>query len=294
MDVNHETDALQHHGVKGQKWGVRRYQRKDGSLTPLGEKRMGIKSSVDKKAVEDLKDRRAARALNIMKQRQALRQDRLNQANNRAIERAKIKLAKKKANMEETDQEANIKLQKEKLKQDKAAQKQDKFDRELNRKLAKGKFKGDKDDGKNLPDEKLYDLPDTPERQKTSSANGKKMAVAALSVAGGIAMVVAAKKFGPAIMDKLKGFNWAKAAQTAKTTASKEKDVATNKDVQDFAMKIFEEAGKYAKLNAPSNSSGQALLAAPSSESTPVSKTTTEAFSSAMAGLGDIPLYFGS
>lgn len=32
-------NELSHHGVKGQKWGVRRYQNKDGSLTPEGEKR---------------------------------------------------------------------------------------------------------------------------------------------------------------------------------------------------------------------------------------------------------------
>ena len=33
------NDSLCHHGIKGMKWGVRRYQNKDGSLTPAGKKR---------------------------------------------------------------------------------------------------------------------------------------------------------------------------------------------------------------------------------------------------------------
>lgn len=34
-----EQNELYHHGVKGQRWGVRRYQNADGSLTPAGKKR---------------------------------------------------------------------------------------------------------------------------------------------------------------------------------------------------------------------------------------------------------------
>ena len=33
---------LYHFGIKGQRWGIRRYQNKDGSLTPEGRKRLGL------------------------------------------------------------------------------------------------------------------------------------------------------------------------------------------------------------------------------------------------------------
>ena len=33
------SNELQHWGIKGMKWGVRRYQNADGSLTPAGKKR---------------------------------------------------------------------------------------------------------------------------------------------------------------------------------------------------------------------------------------------------------------
>lgn len=38
-----EVDDIYHHGIKGQRWGVRRYQNKDGSLTPAGQKRLDMR-----------------------------------------------------------------------------------------------------------------------------------------------------------------------------------------------------------------------------------------------------------
>lgn len=39
-EIEHSDDELMHYGVKGMKWGVRRYQRKDGSLTGAGKRRL--------------------------------------------------------------------------------------------------------------------------------------------------------------------------------------------------------------------------------------------------------------
>lgn len=42
------SEVLIHWGIKGQKWGVRRYQNKDGSLTPAGRKRYGDDEVVER------------------------------------------------------------------------------------------------------------------------------------------------------------------------------------------------------------------------------------------------------
>lgn len=51
MIINVTDDYyLEHHGIKGMKWGIRRYQNKDGSLTPEGRKRY---SDDSKKSTQD-------------------------------------------------------------------------------------------------------------------------------------------------------------------------------------------------------------------------------------------------
>lgn len=45
-------NELYHHGIKGQRWGIRRYQNENGTLTPAGQKRKEKKELKQQKKTE--------------------------------------------------------------------------------------------------------------------------------------------------------------------------------------------------------------------------------------------------
>ena len=56
-----ENNSLSHWGIKGMKWGVRRYQSKDGSLTPAGKKRYNSEVAKLKEEQKVLKNKEATK-----------------------------------------------------------------------------------------------------------------------------------------------------------------------------------------------------------------------------------------
>lgn len=88
-------DEIKHHGIKGQKWGVRRYQNEDGSLTNAGKKRYGTQENFERQYPADKKKTDVA---TIGAGRNAVRDAKDINRNLRELEREKTSKKQKKIN----------------------------------------------------------------------------------------------------------------------------------------------------------------------------------------------------
>jgi predicted class III extradiol MEMO1 family dioxygenase len=81
------SDELYHFGIPGMKWGIRRYQNKDGSLTGNGKKRYRKQSHEDytkahsRKKVREMSDKELISRINRLQNEQNY--DRLKKQNNK-------------------------------------------------------------------------------------------------------------------------------------------------------------------------------------------------------------------
>ena len=86
MDSNYiliPNGDLYHWGIKGQKWGIRRYQTKDGSLTPAGKKRYDkdmakIKAETKKLKAQQRTDKKLSKLEEAKKNLQTLKDNKKN------------------------------------------------------------------------------------------------------------------------------------------------------------------------------------------------------------------------
>ena len=66
MNLNYYSNSIAHHGVKGQRWGVRRYQNEDGSLTNRGKQKKEKKElTPEQKAIRKARIKKAAKIIGI-------------------------------------------------------------------------------------------------------------------------------------------------------------------------------------------------------------------------------------
>ena len=103
---------LKHNGVKNQRWGVRRYQNYDGTLTALGRSRLGLKSESKSKTKAETKTKTKTKTKSDPKQEKKKTAEEKN--NTLAVKRQRKKDYKNRRTLSDTELQSRItRLEKE-------------------------------------------------------------------------------------------------------------------------------------------------------------------------------------
>ena len=113
MSYTNTYSEIYHHGIKGQKWGVRNYQNPDGSLTPLGRQHYGYSTSTEVK--DDISTREKKKTLKKLnkynKRLEAIQFEQqlydTNESYKRALNDYKIDREKLRENLKAKEKECN-------------------------------------------------------------------------------------------------------------------------------------------------------------------------------------------
>lgn len=92
-------DELYHHGIKGQRWGIRRFQNPDGSLKAAGAKRYGVAQDRANRAASEARTahKLADKYTNAMNRKAAKRQAQADANPKSGIKRDKANRAQQEA-----------------------------------------------------------------------------------------------------------------------------------------------------------------------------------------------------
>ena len=166
-----DNNSLIHWGVRGMRWGVRRYQNKDGSLTAAGKKRRGIDDGTDEKNESDEEKRarvlKSTNASEIYKNRNLLTTAEINERLNRIdTERRLSEAASRDAKQKKTvvDRVDTV------LKYGRKANEVYQFMDTPLMKAVKGKILGEKAKNYAMPLDKIWKIKDTLPTEELSKA----------------------------------------------------------------------------------------------------------------------------